>query len=236
MHPAEKSPRKTRKRAPPTPRAAGAPRRGKARVLIADDHPAVLTGVRALLESRGWDVVAEARDGQEAVRLARRLRPDVVVLDVVMPLLDGVSAAREMARSVPGIGLIVLTGMPGEPTVPEALNAGVRGLVLKTEVAEDLVEAVREVARGVTYVSPLYSRTVGARRTEGHAPRKPLSPREREVLQLIAAGQTTREVTARLGISVKTAEGYRESILEKLQVHGTAGLVRYAIRTGLISA
>src|SRR5712691_4077122 len=119
MRPAEKSPRKTRKRAPPTPRAAGAPRRGQARVLIADDHPAVLTGVRALLESRGWDVVAEARDGQEAVRLARRLRPDVAVLDVVMPLLDGVSAAREMARSMPGIGLIVLTGMPGEPTVPE---------------------------------------------------------------------------------------------------------------------
>jgi two-component system response regulator NreC len=236
MCPAEKSPRKTRKRAPLTPRAAGAPRRGQARVLIADDHPAVLTGVRALLESRGWDVVAEAKDGQEAVRLARRLRPDVAVLDVVMPLLDGVSAAREMARSVPGIGLIVLTGMPGEPTVPEALSAGVRGLVLKTEVAEDLVEAVREVARGVTYVSPLYSRTVGARRAEGHASRKPLSPREREVLQLIAAGQTTREVAARLGISVKTAEGYRENILEKLQVHGTAGLVRYAIRTGLISA
>jgi DNA-binding NarL/FixJ family response regulator len=206
-------------------------------VLIADDHPAVLTGVRALLESSGLDVVGEAPDGQEAVRLARHLHPDVVVLDIVMPVLDGLSAAREIARSTAGIGLIVLTGMPGEPTVPEALSAGVRGLVLKTEVAEDLVDAVREVARGVTYVSRHYSRTIStAHGTEDHPPRKPLSPREREVLRLIAGGQTTKEVAARLGISVKTAEGYRESIVEKLQVHGTAGLVRYAIRAGLISA
>jgi two-component system response regulator NreC len=228
MRHARKPPRKTRKRAP---------RGARTRVLIADDHPPVLRGVHGLLESSGLDVVAEAADGQAAVRLARQLHPDVVVLDVVMPVLDGMSAAREIARTAPDIGLIVLTGMPGEPTVPEALSAGVRGLVLKTEVAEDLVDAVREVARGVTYVSPCYSRTIAAAHaTEDHAPRKPLSPREREVLRLIAGGETTKEVAARLGISVKTAEGYRESIIDKLQVHGTAGLVRYAIRTGLISA
>src|ERR671931_120102 len=219
-------------------RRARARSKARVRVLVADDHPAVLQGVHALLTSRGLDVVADATDGQEAVRLARRHAPDVVVLDVVMPVLDGMSAAREIARSVPGIGLIVLTGMPGEPTVPDALSAGVRGLVLKTEVAEVLVEAVRDVDRGVTSVSPGYSRTIAATpATEPDVPpRKPLSPREREVLRLIAAGQTTKQVAAQLGISVKTAEGYRESIVEKLQVHGTAGLVRYAIRTGLISA
>ncbi len=222
---------------PPGKKRTRAPRGARTRVLIADDHPVVLRGVRALLESGGLDVVAEATDGQEALRLARQLRPDVVVLDVAMPVLDGMSAAREIARSMPDISLIILTGMPGEPTVLEAIGAGVRGLVLKTEVAEDLLEAVREVARGVTYVSPFYSRTItAAHAIEDHAPRKPLSPREREVLRLIAGGQTTKEVAARLQISVKTAEGYRESIGEKLQVHGTAGLVRYAIRTGLISA
>ena len=228
MRHGRKPPRKARK---PAPRGAGP------RVLIADDHPAVLAGVHALLAARGLDVVAEAADGQEAVRLARQLHPDIVVLDVVMPVLDGMSAAREIARSAPGIGLIVLTGMPGQPTVPEALSAGVRGLVLKTEVAEDLVEAVREVARGVTYVSPGYSRTITAAYEAGAPPPdKPLSPQEREVLRLIASGRTTKEVAARLGISVKTAEGYRERIVDKLQVHGTAGLVRYAIRTGLITA
>jgi DNA-binding NarL/FixJ family response regulator len=201
-------------------------------VLIADDHPAVVWGVRALLELRGLNVVAAAKDGREAVRLAQQLRPDVVVLDIVMPVLDGLSAAREIARSVPGIGLIVLTGMPGTPAVPDALSAGVRGLVLKTEVAEELVEAVRKVARGVTYVSPFYSRATPAPPPSSH---KALSPREQEVLRLIAEGQTTKEVAARLGISVKTAESYRESIVEKLHVHGTAGLVRYAIRAALIN-
>lgn len=221
---------------PAKPHAA-ARRRLRTRVLVADDHPIVLQAVRSLLELRGLDVVGMAADGREAVRLAQELRPDVVVLDVVMPVLDGLSAARAIMQSLPDAGLILLTGMPPEPPVQDALRAGARGLVLKSEVAEDLVQAVRDVARGAMYVSPAYSRTtrVGSR-SNGDAPHDALSPRELELLRLIAQGRTTKQAAAELGISVKTAESYRESIAEKLQVHGTAGLVRYAIRTGLIGA
>ena len=209
----------------------------RTRVLIADDHPPILRGVRGLLEAQGLQVVGEAADGRTAVRLARELRPDVVILDVVMPVLDGPGAAREIAATVPESKIIFLTGMPGQPSVPEALSAGVRGLVLKTELAEDLVEAVREVARGVMYVSPLYSQaTASPTAPLSQAPGRPLSPREREVLRLIAEGLTTKEVAARLGISVKTAEGHRERIAAKLQVHGTAALVLYAVRAGLVSS
>jgi len=212
-------------------------RRLRTRVLVADDHPIVLQGVRLLLESQGLDVVAVAPDGREAVRLAQELRPDVVVLDVVMPVLDGLSAARAIMQRLPEAGLILLTGMPPEPPVSDALRAGARGLVLKSEVAEDLVEAVRDVARGAMYVSPAYSRTSRhGSRNNGTPSHDSLSPRELELLRLIAQGLTTKQAAAELGISVKTAESYRESIAEKLQVHGTAGLVRYAIRAGLIGA
>jgi len=221
---------------PAKPRAV-APRRLRTRVLVADDHPIVLQGVRLLLESRGLDVVAVAADGREAVRLAQELRPDVVVLDVVMPVLDGLSAARAIMQRVPEAGLILLTGMPPEPPVSDALRAGARGLVLKSEVAEDLVEAVRDVARGAMYVSPAYSRTSrDGSSSKGSSSHDSLSPRELELLRLIAQGLTTKQSAAELGISAKTAETYRESIAEKLQVHGTAGLVRYAIRAGLIGA
>jgi len=140
-------------------------------------------------------------------------------------------------QRVPEAGLILLTGMPPEPPVSDALRAGARGLVLKSEVAEDLVEAVRDVARGAMYVSPAYSRTSrDGSRSNGYPSHDSLSPRELELLRLIAQGLTTKQSAAELGISAKTAETYRESIAEKLQVHGTAGLVRYAIRAGLIGA
>ena len=178
-----------------------------------------------------------AMDGQEAVRLAHQLHPDVVVLDVVMPVLDGLSAARAIARRAPATGLVLLTGVLPGPLIQEALRAGARGLVLKSEVVEDLAQAVRDVARGAMYVSPAYAQATGeGSRSNSDGGHDPLSPRELELLRLIAQGLTTKQCAAQLGIAVKTADSYRESIAQKLQVHGTAGLVRYAVRTGLIGA
>lgn len=204
-------------------------------VLLADDHQIVRQGLKGLLEREGFKVVGEAIDGREAVRLAGKNHPDVAVLDLVMPALNGVDAAREMLRSAPRLKAILLTMHTEDPYVLEALRAGVSGYVLKTQAADDLVQAIREVTRGSIYLSPGISRTVvDAYRSKTDLPPDPLSPREREVLQLVAEGKTTKEVAAILGISVKTAESHRTRIMSKLNIHETAGLVRYAIRRGLI--
>ena len=204
-------------------------------VLLADDHQIVRQGLKGLLEREGFKVVGEATDGREAVRLAGKNHPDVAVLDLVMPALNGVDAAREMLRSAPRLKAILLTMHTEDPYVLEALRAGVSGYVLKTQAADDLVQAIREVTRGSIYLSPGISRTVvDAYRSKTDLPPDPLSPREREVLQLVAEGKTTKEVAAILGISVKTAESHRTRIMSKLNIHETAGLVRYAIRRGLI--
>jgi DNA-binding NarL/FixJ family response regulator len=204
-------------------------------VLLADDHQIVRQGLKGLLEREGFKVVGEATDGREAVRLAGKSHPDVAVLDLVMPALNGVDAAREMLRSAPRLKAILLTMHTEDPYVLEALRAGVSGYVLKTQAADDLVQAIREVTRGSIYLSPGISRTVvDAYRSKTDLPPDPLSPREREVLQLVAEGKTTKEVAAILGISVKTAESHRTRIMSKLNIHETAGLVRYAIRRGLI--
>ena len=204
-------------------------------VLLADDHQIVRQGLKGLLEREGFKVVGEATDGREAVRLAGKNHPDVAVLDLVMPALNGVDAAREMLRSAPRLKAILLTMHTEDPYVLEALRAGVSGYVLKTQAADDLVQAIREVTRGSIYLSPGISRTVvDAYRSKTDLPPDPLSPREREVLQLVAEGKTTKEVAAILGISVKTGESHRTRIMSKLNIHETAGLVRYAIRRGLI--
>jgi DNA-binding NarL/FixJ family response regulator len=204
-------------------------------VLLADDHQIVRQGLKGLLEREGFKVVGEATDGREAVRLAGKNHPDVAVIDLVMPALNGVDAAREMLRSAPRLKAILLTMHTEDPYVLEALRAGVSGYVLKTQAADDLVQAIREVTRGSIYLSPGISRTVvDAYRSKTDLPPDPLSPREREVLQLVAEGKTTKEVAAILGISVKTAESHRTRIMSKLNIHETAGLVRYAIRRGLI--
>lgn len=207
------------------------------RVLLADDHQIVRQGLKALLEREGFDVAAEASDGLEAVRLARDLQPDVAVLDIGMPLLNGLDAARQVLQASSRTKAILLTMHADDHYVLEALRAGVTGYVLKSKAAGDLVQAIREVAGGAIYLSPGVSRAVvQAYRAKTDLPPDPLTPRERQVLQLIAEGKRTKEIAVLLGVSVKTAESHRTRLMEKLNIHETASLVRYALQRGLIQS
>jgi len=204
------------------------------RVLLADDHLIVRQGLKVLLQREGLEIVGEAADGQQAVRLARDRCPDVAILDFAMPVLNGLDAAREILRICPRARVILLTMHTEDRYVHEALRAGVSGYVVKSQASADLVRAIREVSRDMTYLSPRVSRTVVQAylaKTEGPGP---LTPREREVLRLVAEGKTTKEVAAILGISAKTAEAHRMRIMKKLETHNTASTVRYAIRQGLV--
>lgn len=205
------------------------------KILLADDHPIVRQGFRALLERSGFEVVGEAGDGHEAIRLAEEFRPDVAVLDVAMPQLNGVDAARGIAKVSPRTRTILLTMYTQGGNVLDGLRAGVRGVVVKSRAFEELLRAIKTVCTGDTYLSPEVSNFVVDSYVANGEVRKPqLRDRERQVLQLVAEGKTTKEVAARLGISTKTAESHRTNIMEKLDIHDTAGLVRYAIREGLI--
>jgi two-component system, NarL family, response regulator NreC len=209
------------------------------RILLADDHVIVRQGFRALLEREGLEVVAEAADGHEAVRLAGELSPDVAVLDFAMPLLNGIDAAREIRRRSPGTRLILLTVHTEDHYVLEALQAGVHGYVVKTQAVADLVQAIREIRGNALYLSPTISRAVveaSFDKDKANPPGDMLSSRERQVLQLVAEGKTTKEIAVVLGVSVKTADSHRARIMRKLDIHDTAGLVRFAIRRGLIPA
>ena len=206
-----------------------------ARLLIADDHQLFRDGIKALLPPGEFEVVAESADGQETIRLARRLQPDVALLDVSMPSLNGVDAARELLRVSPGSRVVLLTMHKDNAYLVEALRAGVRGYVLKSQPTAELLHALREVARGEVYLAPGFWRTLVESYQNGEdMVLDPLSPREREVLQLVAEGKTTKEIASTLGISFKTAETHRANIMGKLDIHETAGLVRYAIRNRLI--
>jgi DNA-binding NarL/FixJ family response regulator len=205
------------------------------RIVLADDHTVVRQGLRALLEREGFEVVGEAPDGREAIRLIERLHPDVAVLDLAMPLLNGIDAAREIVKSNPRTRPILLTMHTENNYVLASLRAGVTGYVLKTRAAEELVQAIRDVCKGEFYLSSGISRAVVQAYLSGSdVPVSPLTDRERQVLQLVAEGKTSKEVATILGISVKTAESHRTNMMEKLDIHDTAGLVRYAIQSGLI--
>jgi two-component system, NarL family, response regulator NreC len=207
------------------------------RILIADDHKIVRQGFRSLLEGSGFEVVAEAGNGQEAIQLAEKLHPDVAVLDVNMPLLNGIDATKEIVRTCPRTKTILLTMHGEDHYVLNSLRAGVRGYLLKTRAADDLIQAIEEVTRGALYLSPGVSETVvQAYLNSAEIKEEPLSDRERQVLQLVAESKTSKEVATILGISVKTAESHRNHIMEKLDIHDVAGLVRYAIRRGLIQS
>jgi DNA-binding NarL/FixJ family response regulator len=204
------------------------------RVLLADDHQVVRQALRVLLENEGLEVVGEASNGYQAVRQARELAPDVAVLDLVMPQLNGLDAAPEIRQASPKTHLVLLTTQNGEQHVLQALKAGFKGCVFKSHDAQDLVHAIREVARGRTYLHPEMSEAVvGGFLGRSELAHEPLSNRERQVLQLIAEGKRTRQAADILGVSVKTVESHRSRIVRKLNIRETAGLVRYAIRHGL---
>ena len=205
------------------------------RVLLADDHSLIRQALRTLLERQGFQVVSEASNGQEALRSMEKTQPDVAILDIGMPVLNGVDAARELVKSSPKTKVILLTQHDEDQYVMEALRVGVRGYVLKSQAAEDLVHAIQEVCRGSVYLSPnISSVVVDAYLSKTYTSPDPLSGRERQVLQLVGEGKSTKEIAVHLGISVKTSESHRARLMKKLDIHETASLVRYAIRHGLI--
>lgn len=205
------------------------------RILLVDDHTLVRQGLRTLLEGEGLQVVAEASDGQEALSHAKALQPDIAIMDISMPRLNGLNATREMKRSSPKTKTILLTQHDEGQYIGEALEAGVKGYVLKNQAASELLLAIRQVSRGQVYLSPgVSSGVVEAYRSGSEKSKNPLTMRERRVLQLIAEGNSTKEVASVLGISVKTAESHRTRLMQKLGIHETASLVRYAVRHGIV--
>ena len=204
--------------------------RRSVRVLIADDHHLFLEAVHRLLERHGFEVVATAADGPDAVRLACTTRPDVAVLDVIMPTLGGLDVARQLVGVTPHTQVVLVTGTSDLGFVLEGMALGVRGFVAKAAVASELFDAIRAAARGATYVSPAYERALKAALSPSR-PRvaSPLTARERQVLRLIVEGKTTKEIGIILGISAKTAETHRTRLMKKLDIHDIAGLVHYAL-------
>ncbi|MCC6315248.1 MAG: response regulator transcription factor [Thermomicrobiales bacterium] len=208
------------------------------RILIVDDHPVLRHGLRALLESRpGWEVCGEASDGRDAVRLAEALQPDVVVMDLTMPGLNGLDALRQIKTALPPVEILVFTVNDSELAMREAIRHGARGFVLKSEVKEQLFAAVEALSRHYPYFAGSAAQTVldGFLRGAGAetAPGPPLTSREREVVQLLAEGQGNKAIAETLSISAKTVDGHRTSAMRKLGVHSLAELIRYAIRNGL---
>jgi len=210
-------------------------------VLVAEDHAIVREGIRRLLSAEpDIEVVGEAGDGQVAVDLARSLRPDIVCLDVSMPRVNGVEATRQIKSLMPEVGIVILTMHEDEAYFYELVKAGASGYVLKRASARDLVDAVRAVASGHTFLHPVIARRLvteyesQAAKADDRARFDGLTERERQVVRLIANGKTNREIAEILNISVKTVETHRTHIMEKLDLHDRAHLVRYAVRKGLI--
>jgi two-component system response regulator NreC len=211
------------------------------KVLVAEDHAVVREGIRMILDAQeDFAVVGEARDGDEAVRLARQLRPDVVVMDISMPRMNGVEATQEIKRLFPDVQVLILTMHEEESYVFQLLRLGAAGYVLKRAAATDLVEAVRAASRGEAFLYPAVARSVvqdyldRMRSGEGTSRYDGLTDREREILVLIAEGHTNAQIADRLFISVKTVQTHRAHIMEKLDLHDRSLLVRYAVRKGLI--
>lgn len=221
-------------------RAGGTDAMRSTRVLLADDHALVRSGLRLLLSATpDIEVVGEAGDGHEALRLARDLSPDVLLLDISMPGLNGLEVAARVATDHPRTRVLVLSMHRSESYVHQALKAGAAGYLCKDAGQEELELAVRSVARGQMYVCPSASRAaavaLGGYAGELDEPVERLSPRQREILQLIAEGHGTRDVAERLHLSIKTVETHRAAIMKRLGIRDVPGLVRFAIRTGMVS-
>lgn len=211
----------------------------KLRILLAEDHTLVRAGIRSLLDRiEGMEVVAEAGDGQEAVRLARKHQPQLVVMDIAMEGLNGLEATRRIRSETPDARILILSMHANEQYVFQALQAGASGYLLKDAATEELELAIQAAFKGQTYLSPRISRRlVEDYLKHGESnPADQLTPRQREILQLIAEGRSTRAIADRLHVSVKTVETHRAQLMDRLDIHDVPGLVRFAIRTGVISA
>ena len=209
------------------------------RILVADDHQVVRTGLRTLLETeRGWQVCAEATNGREAVEKAGALKPDIAVLDIGMPLLNGVEATRQIRKLSPKTEVLILSMHDSEVLMQEVLEAGARGYILKDDADRNLIAAVDALRQHKSYlssrVSGVFSKTGRLLGEDSAADRRRLTPREREILQLLAEGKSNKEIAGFLGISVKTAETHRANIMLKLNFHSITELVRYAVRNKII--
>ena len=220
---------------------AAARRAPRVRILLADDHTIVRQGLRKVIEERAdWEVVAEAGDGREAVRLAEQLHPDLAILDVAMPLLNGIEATRQITKRLPRTRVLVLSMYADEAYVTQMVQAGASGYLLKDSADVDLLKAVDETAAGRTYFSPSisrvmlddYARQVGDTALVDRF--ESLSGREREIFQLIAEAKTNKEIAALLNVSPSTVETHRAHVMEKLNLHSAAEIVLYAVRRGVI--
>jgi DNA-binding NarL/FixJ family response regulator len=216
----------------------------KITVLLAEDHTIVREGFRKMLElETGLEVAGEAQDGRQAVALAKRLRPDVVLMDIAMPLLNGLEATRQILKENPAAKVLMLSAHSDDAYVTNATEAGAVGFLLKQTSAHDVCRAIREVHAGKTFFSPSISKRRGRLNPQslnraGLLKKKivELTSREMEVLQLIAEGKANKETASELGIGIKTVEKHREHLMEKLDIHDTAGLTRYAISAGIIES
>lgn len=209
------------------------------RILLADDHQLVRAGLRALLENiPGVEVAAETGDGREALNLVKTKQPDVVFMDIAMPELNGLEATSRLVKEFPEARVIILSMHANEEYVLQALKAGASGYLLKDAAAPELELAIQSVARGEMYLSPTISRQVVEaylqRTASKKSPLEQLTPRQREILQLIAEGKSTKEIAFTLKVSVKTVETHRVQLMDRLKIHDVPGLVRFAMRTGLI--
>jgi len=210
----------------------------RARVVLADDHAIVRAGLKKLLESLGVEVVGEAADGRELLALLDTLHPDVALLDVAMPGLNGIEAAARIAREHPRTRVLILSMHQNEDYVRRALRAGAAGYLVKDAAPDELDLALKAVMRGETFLSPSVSKGVMSdyvqRLRAEEAPGATLTPRQSEILQLVAEGRSTKEIARLLDLSVKTVESHRADLMQRLDIHDLAGLVRYAIREGLV--
>lgn len=210
------------------------------RILVADDHEVVRRGIRALLDGHpDWEVCGEAIDGRDAVEKARKLSPDLALLDISMPNLNGLEAARQILRAAPRTRVLILTMHNSDQVIREVLEVGARGFIFKSDAARDLVAAVEALQRRTTFfTSDVATIVLGGYLTRSLHPEKPsknrLTAREREVVQLLAEGKSSKEVAVALNLAVKTAETHRNNVMRKLDLHSVADLVRYAVRNEIV--